>query len=64
MFYYIQEYYKWLTSWKDGVRKDECTTKPTELIQAIEETPNIAPIDDGKPKPEFSTCYEYNKSKN
>ena len=58
MFYYIHEWYKWLLSWKNDAKKDECTTKPTELIQAIEEKEDITP------KPEFSTCYEYNKSKN
>jgi hypothetical protein len=60
MFYYIYEWYKWLTSWKDGTREDECTSKTTELIQANEDTLNVTAIE----KPEFSTCYEYNKSKN
>ena len=46
MFYYIHEWYKWINSWDNGIKKDE---KPPELL--FEEPLPTQRIEKIKPQP-------------
>ncbi len=69
MFYYIHEWYKWINSWKNGMKDDELPAEipfeeplPTQKIEKIipQPTPEEIPFEEPLPKQKlYSTGWKY-----
>ena len=69
MFYYIHEWFKWWSSWENGIKKDECIPElpfedplPLQRIEKNEPqpTPDEIPFEEPLPKTRiYKTGWKY-----